>query len=44
VSSGGGGGRGPNGGSQAITTWVKAHGTAVTGAGVSSGTLYRVSA
>ena len=38
-------GGGPGGSSsQALTAWVKAHGTAVTGAGVTSGTLYRVGA
>ncbi len=43
VSSQGGGPGG--GGNQAITTWVKAHGKAVSGLGLSSGTtLYAVSA
>ena len=33
-------GGGPGGSSsQALTTWVKAHGTAVAGAGVTNGTL-----
>jgi 4-amino-4-deoxy-L-arabinose transferase-like glycosyltransferase len=42
--SGGGGFGGPGGGSSAITTWVTAHGTAVTyGATSSAGTLYLVS-
>src|SRR3954469_7292592 len=37
-------GGGPGGaGSSAITTWVKAHGTAVDGVSVGSGTLYAVS-
>ena len=41
--SGHAGGPGGNDGtSQAIATWVKAHGTAVTGLGISNGTLYRV--
>jgi 4-amino-4-deoxy-L-arabinose transferase-like glycosyltransferase len=43
ISSGGSGG--PGGGSStgsAITSWVKAHGNAVTGVTVSGGTLYRV--
>lgn len=42
--SGGGGFGGPGGGSaqQAITNWVKAHGTKVTAVSVSGGTLYRV--
>jgi 4-amino-4-deoxy-L-arabinose transferase-like glycosyltransferase len=42
VSSGGGGG--PDRGSSAIATWVKQHGTAVSGAGTSGETLYRVTA
>ena len=42
VSEGGGGG--PGGSSTSITTWVKAHGTAVTAVTVSSGTLYEVTA
>jgi 4-amino-4-deoxy-L-arabinose transferase-like glycosyltransferase len=42
LSSGSGGG--PGGASDALTTWVKAHGTAVTAVSVSSGTLYKVSA
>ena len=45
ISSGGPGGRGGSGGSgtaSSIDTWVKAHGTAVTGLTVSGGTLYRV--
>ncbi len=40
VSSGGGGA--PGGSARSITSWVKAHGTAVTGVSVSGGTLYRV--
>jgi 4-amino-4-deoxy-L-arabinose transferase-like glycosyltransferase len=45
VSSNGGGRGGPGGGtSNAITTWVKAHGKAVTDVTVSDGTLYLVSA
>ena len=45
LSSGGGrGGPGQGGGSsQAIATWVKAHGSVVKGVSVGSGTLYRVS-
>jgi 4-amino-4-deoxy-L-arabinose transferase-like glycosyltransferase len=40
-----GGGGGPGGGSSsALSAWVEAHGTAVTGAGVTNGTLYEVSA
>jgi 4-amino-4-deoxy-L-arabinose transferase-like glycosyltransferase len=39
LSSGGGG---PSGGSQSITSWVKAHGTAVTAVSVTGETLYRV--
>jgi 4-amino-4-deoxy-L-arabinose transferase-like glycosyltransferase len=42
VSSGSGGGPGAT--SDALTTWVKAHGTAVKAVSVSSGTLYKVSA
>jgi 4-amino-4-deoxy-L-arabinose transferase-like glycosyltransferase len=46
VSSGGAGGpgAGPGGGgtSQAIDTWVRAHGTAVSGVSLSGGTLYRL--
>jgi 4-amino-4-deoxy-L-arabinose transferase-like glycosyltransferase len=42
LSSGGGGG--PGGSRQGLTSWVKAHGTAVTGAGTSGGTLYRLTA
>ncbi len=42
VSSGSGGG--PGGTSDALTTWVKAHGTAVTAVSAGSGTLYKVSA
>jgi 4-amino-4-deoxy-L-arabinose transferase-like glycosyltransferase len=42
ISSGNGGG--PGGTSDALTTWVKAHGTAVTSVSVGSGTLYKVSA
>ena len=37
------GGRPGGGGSSDITTWVKAHGTAVDGVSVGSGTLYAVS-
>jgi 4-amino-4-deoxy-L-arabinose transferase-like glycosyltransferase len=40
--SGSGGGMG--GGSSAITAWVQAHGTAVDGVSVGSGTLYKVTA
>jgi 4-amino-4-deoxy-L-arabinose transferase-like glycosyltransferase len=45
-STGGGrfGGGGPGGTSQALQTWVKQHGTAVTGVSTSGGTLYRVTA
>jgi 4-amino-4-deoxy-L-arabinose transferase-like glycosyltransferase len=43
VSTNGGGGPG-GGGSSALTTWVKAHGKAVTAVTSTSGTLYRVSA
>jgi 4-amino-4-deoxy-L-arabinose transferase-like glycosyltransferase len=40
-----GDGGGPGGrGSQALTTWVKAHGSAVTGVSTGAATLYRVSA
>ncbi len=39
-----GGGPGGGGASSAISSWVKAHGTAVSSSGVTSGTLYRVSA
>jgi 4-amino-4-deoxy-L-arabinose transferase-like glycosyltransferase len=39
----GGAGRAAAGGNQAITQWVKAHGKVVTGAGVTSGSLYEVS-
>jgi 4-amino-4-deoxy-L-arabinose transferase-like glycosyltransferase len=39
----GSGGGGPGGTSDALSTWVKAHGTAVTSVTVGSGTLYRVS-
>jgi 4-amino-4-deoxy-L-arabinose transferase-like glycosyltransferase len=35
---------GPGGGSNAITAWVQAHGTAVSGVSTSDGTLYAVSA
>jgi 4-amino-4-deoxy-L-arabinose transferase-like glycosyltransferase len=42
VSSGNGGG--PGGASDALTTWVEAHGKAVTAVSVGSGTLYKVSA
>ena len=38
----GGGGPGGGGSTQAITSWVKAHGTVVTAVTVSGGTLYRV--
>ena len=37
-----GSGGGPGGGSSAVTTWVQAHGTAVDGVSVGSGTLYEV--
>ena len=37
-------GGGPGGTSDALSTWVKAHGTAVTSVSLGSGTLYRVSA
>ncbi|MDX6729502.1 MAG: hypothetical protein QOK49_4307 [Baekduia sp.] len=41
----GSGGGGPGGGaSQAITTWVKAHGTVVSGVTTAAGTLYHVTA
>jgi hypothetical protein len=40
----GSGGGGPGGTSDALSTWVKAHGTAVTSVTVGGGTLYRVSA
>ena len=43
LSEGGGGG-GPGGGNSDITSWVQEHGTAVTDAGTTGGTLYRVSA
>jgi hypothetical protein len=43
IGSGAGGGPGGGGSSSAITSWVKAHGKAVTSAGVSGATLYRVS-
>jgi 4-amino-4-deoxy-L-arabinose transferase-like glycosyltransferase len=39
-----GGGFGGRGGSSELTSWVKAHGTAVDGAGTSNGTLYLVEA
>ena len=42
ISDSSGGGPG-GGGSSDITTWVKAHGTAVDGVSVGSGTLYAVS-
>jgi hypothetical protein len=42
-SSGDGGGMGGSS-STDLTTWVKAHGTAVTDATVSNGTLYLLSA
>ncbi len=42
VSSGGGGGPSGGGAGQSITSWVKSHGTAVSGVKVSGGTLYRV--
>ena len=41
ISDSSGGGPG-GGGSSDITTWVKAHGTAVDGVSVGSGTLYAV--
>ena len=46
VLVGGGMGGGPGGGSSSseLSTWVQEHGTAVTDAGVSNGTLYAVSA
>jgi 4-amino-4-deoxy-L-arabinose transferase-like glycosyltransferase len=46
VGADGGGGGGPGGGSasSALTTWVKAHGKAVTAVTTTSGTLYEVSA
>jgi hypothetical protein len=37
-------GGGMRGGSSDITAWVQAHGAAVQDAGVTNGTLYRVSA
>jgi 4-amino-4-deoxy-L-arabinose transferase-like glycosyltransferase len=37
------GGGGPGGGNSDITSWVQEHGTAVTDAGTTGGTLYRVS-
>jgi hypothetical protein len=41
----GSGGGGPGGGtSQALTTWVKAHGTVVSGVSTTAGTLYHVTA
>ena len=40
----GGSGGAPGGTSNALTQWVTKHGTAVTGLGLGSGTLYRVSA
>ena len=40
VSDGGG----PGGSSSELSTWAQQHGTAVTDAGVSNGTLYRVGA
>ncbi len=43
VSGGGMGGPGGSS-SSALTTWVKQHGTAVKGAGVTEGTLYEVQA
>jgi 4-amino-4-deoxy-L-arabinose transferase-like glycosyltransferase len=42
IWSGAGGGPGGGGASTAISTWVKAHGTAVMSVTVSGGTLYRV--
>jgi len=46
VGDGDGGGGGPGGGSSSseLSTWAQDHGTAVDDAGVSSGTLYEVSA
>ena len=41
---GAGGGPGRGGTSQALTTWVEQHGTAVTGVSTNGATLYRVSA
>ncbi len=40
--SSGGGFRGGGGGSSSLTTWVKAHGTAVKAVTVTNGTLYKV--
>ncbi len=42
LSSNGGGGPGGGGSTQAISSWVKAHGSVVTAVTVSGGTLYRV--
>ncbi len=42
VSSSGGGGPSGAGNQQAINSWVRTHGTAVTGLSISGGTLYRV--
>lgn len=45
LSSDGGGGRGPGGGSSSeISTWVQAHGTAVSGVSSTGGTLYELTA
>ena len=46
LSGDGGGFGGPGGGgtSSALSTWVKQHGTAVTGVTSGSGTLYKVTA
>jgi hypothetical protein len=44
VLLGGGGGFGDRGGSSGLTSWIQAHGTAVTDAGVTNGTLYALSA
>jgi signal recognition particle GTPase len=44
VLIGGGGGFGRGGGSSSLETWVKAHGTAVSGVSSTGGTLYEVSA
>ncbi len=38
------GGMGGPGSASALATWVKAHGTAVSGASASGGTLYAVTA
>ncbi len=43
VSNGAGGGPGGGGTQQDINSWVRSHGTAVTGVSISGATLYRVS-